>query len=201
MPRSGLGLIRLIDNRVLELAFEHLENHPDARLSINVSAECVSEMSWLTKLIAMLARRADFAGRLVVELTETAVVRNASDAIRFIATLRDLGVKSAIDDFGAGYTSFRVLKDLDVDLVKIDGTFVTSLGSESKNEAFIRALVGIAKTFGLKTVAEWVTDAATAERLRALGVDYFQGEYYGLASMTIPWGTPVSASPSTPVRR
>ncbi len=182
-----LGLIRLIDHRVLDLAFDILDAHPQARLSINVSAECVAESAWMSKLIAALARRPQAAARMVVELTETAVVRNLADATRFIARLRDLGMKTAIDDFGAGYTSFQALKDLAVDLVKIDGSFISSLASNKDDEVFVRALVDIAKALELETVAEWVRDETTVEKLRAMGVDYFQGEYFGLAKAAMPW--------------
>lgn len=182
-----LGLIRLIDHRVLDLSFDILDRHPDANLSINVSAESVADPSWLTSISAMLARRPNKAERLIVELTESTVVRHVADATRFIGHLKDLGVKTAIDDFGAGYTSFRALKDLSVDLVKIDGSFVNSLGADGDDEVFVRALVDIAKTLGLQTVAEWVRDAETVDKLKGFGVDYFQGEFFGLASTDTPW--------------
>lgn len=204
-----LGLIRLIDHRVLDLAFEVLDTHPDARLSINVSAECVAEAAWMSKLIAGLARRPQAASRMVVELTETAVVRNLADATLFIRRLRELGLKTAIDDFGAGYTSFQALKDLAVDLVKIDGAFIASLASNKDDEVFVRALVDIAKVLGLETVAEWVGDAETVAILRAMGVDYFQGEYFGLATAASPWvdgdsadiGATAAVPPDKPARR
>ncbi|MBB4303687.1 diguanylate cyclase (GGDEF)-like protein [Rhodobium orientis] len=182
-----LGLVRLIDHRVLELAVETLARYPAARLSINISAECIGDRSWMQKLVATLARRPQFGRRLAVELTETAVVRNVGEAARFIAALRDLSVKTAIDDFGTGYSSFHILKELSADLVKIDGSFITTLLTDERHEVFVTALVEIAKTFHLETVAEWVRDEETAARLRALGVDFFQGELYGLAASEAPW--------------
>ena len=192
---ENLGLIRLIDNRVRDLAFTELMTCPDARLSINVSADSINDKAWLNTTTGLLDKRPDIASRIVFEITETAVVRSLDDAKRFVAALRDHGAKVAIDDFGAGYTSFHALKDLGVDLVKIDGMFITALREKNAREkVFIRALVDIAKAFGLKTVAEWVRDRETVEELTELGVDYFQGEMFGLASDERPWAAPQTGS-------
>ncbi len=183
-----LGLIRLIDERVRDLAFCELTACPQARLSVNVSADSVGDGQWLDRTTAMLAANPDLATRIVFEITETAVVSSLAEAERFVQTLHDHGAKVAIDDFGSGYTSFHGLKTLGADLVKIDGTFITALSEpNAREEVFIRALIDIARAFDMKTVAEWVRDRGTAERLKELGVDYFQGEMYGLASNDRPW--------------
>ncbi|PLX38599.1 MAG: GGDEF-domain containing protein [Hyphomicrobiales bacterium] len=182
-----LGLIRLIDARVRDLAFADLRQHPKARLSLNVSAESITDASWLAETTRVLKENPDIAERTVIEITETAMMHNLQDAMRFVATLRGHGAKVAIDDFGAGYTSFHALKELGVDLVKIDGIFIKELTKGAKEEVFVRSLVDIAKTFDLETVAEWVGDEETVERLTEMGVDYFQGEHFGLASDKRPW--------------
>jgi EAL domain-containing protein (putative c-di-GMP-specific phosphodiesterase class I) len=127
----------------------------------------------------MAHTRPDLPGRLVVEITETAALQDIDETARFVATLRGLGCRVALDDFGAGHTTFRTLKALPVDLVKIDGSFITSLARQPSDVAFVRALTGLAEACGKATVAECVEDEATARVLKACGVDYLQGYLYG----------------------
>jgi EAL domain-containing protein (putative c-di-GMP-specific phosphodiesterase class I) len=107
--------------------------------------------------------------------------------MRFVSRVRALGAKVAIDDFGAGYTSFRNLQSLNVDMVKVDGSFVKGLADSRDNQIFVRTLVDLAKNFKLETVAEWVADAREADILRAFDVDYLQGFYYGKPDTKEPW--------------
>jgi EAL domain-containing protein (putative c-di-GMP-specific phosphodiesterase class I) len=93
----------------------------------------------------------------------------------------------AIDDFGAGYTSFRNLQSLKVDMVKVDGSFVKGLAESRDNRIFVSTLVNLAKNFNLSTVAEWVGNEEEAEILRGFGVDYFQGMYFGKPDVVEPW--------------
>jgi EAL domain-containing protein (putative c-di-GMP-specific phosphodiesterase class I) len=104
--------------------------------------------------------------------------------VNFVDKLRDLGCRIAIDDFGAGNTSFKSLKALRVDMVKIDGTFVKNLAAEPANLVFIKTLVEIATTFSLETVAEWVADEETATILGGCGVTYLQGFAFGRPVVT-----------------
>src|SRR5690606_10043586 len=122
-----LGLIGLLDHRAMELAVKTLIEHPRVRLSLNVSGRTAGDRLWIDTLVSRLYGRRDLASRLVVEITETVAIHDIADSAEFITTLRDLGCLIAIDDFGAGYTSFRNLKALDVDMVKIDGSFVQDL--------------------------------------------------------------------------
>ena len=101
--------------------------------------------------------------------------------------MKDLGCQIAIDDFGAGYTSFRNLRKLGVDIVKIDGAFIQHITRSEDDRAFAHTLIDLAHRLGLKTVAEWVKDDAAAELLRGWGCDYLQGELVGLASTDRPW--------------
>jgi diguanylate cyclase (GGDEF)-like protein len=174
-----LGLVRLIDHRVLDLGLAWLAEHPDARLSVNVSAETLGDSEWLGRLSRAATERADVAGRLIVEITETAMIRHLDEAARFVALLHDLGCKVAIDDFGAGFSSFRHLRDLDVDIVKIAGTFIENLPASRDDQVFVKALTDIARNFGMATVAEWVKDEGTIAILRDLGVDMLQGNLFG----------------------
>ena len=119
------------------------------------------------------------APRLTVEITETAALHDIEESARFVNVVRNLGCKVAIDDFGAGFTSFRHLKALTVDMVKIDGSFVLNLSRNVDNQLFVRNLMGLASTFGLATVAEFVENAEDADFLLKVGVQYLQGYYFG----------------------
>jgi EAL domain-containing protein (putative c-di-GMP-specific phosphodiesterase class I) len=100
--------------------------------------------------------------------------------------VKDLGCRIAIDDFGAGYTSFRNLRKLGVDLVKIDGAFVQNLTRSEDDRVFVRTLLDLAQRLGLATVAEWVQDESAAAILAEWGCDYLQGHLIGLASLDRP---------------
>jgi diguanylate cyclase (GGDEF)-like protein len=177
-----LGLIRLIDKYALGRTLDALETVPGARISINVSAETVSNVEWLSRLAEAVARRSDLAKRLIVEITESAVIRNLEEASHFIATIHDLGGLVALDDFGAGFSSFRHLRQLDIDIVKIDGAFVANLPRNRDDQAFVTALATLARTFDIRIVGEWVQDEETAALLKQAGVELLQGTLTGLAS-------------------
>lgn len=193
-----LGLIRLIDNYTLGRTLEALEATPTARLSLNVSGETVGDAEWLSRLAAAVARRPDIAGRLIVEITETAVIRNIEEAAHFVATIHDLGCPVAIDDFGAGFSSFRHLRTLDVDMVKIAGEFIQNLPRSKDDQAFVKALTELARNFDIEVVAEWVQDEETARLLGAYRVDFIQGTLTGMAS---PEWALTNRRASAPTRR
>lgn len=182
-----LGLVRLIDHRVLELAVETLSESKDAHLSLNISGMTATDPRWLANLTAYISAHRETAERLTVEITETVALHDLEESSRFISKLRDLGCKVAIDDFGAGYTSFRNLKMLDVDMVKLDGSFCDQLHDNKDNQYFVRTLIDLAKNFNMATVAEWVQDRRDAELLKEFGVDHLQGFLYGAATMEKPW--------------
>jgi diguanylate cyclase (GGDEF)-like protein len=182
-----LGLVRQLDRRVLELTVAALMKHRGARLSINVSGMTASDRPTLEAFVTYLEDHADVAPRLIVELTETAALVDIEESMRFVSRVRALGAKVAIDDFGAGYTSFRNLQSLKVDMVKVDGSFVKGLADSRDNQIFVRTLVDLAKNFNLATVAEWVAEAREADILRAFGVDYLQGFYFGKPDVKEPW--------------
>ena len=123
----------------------------------------------------MCAPTSEVAERLIVELTETAALHHFEENAHFVSQLRELGCRVAIDDFGAGYTSFRNLQMLHVDMVKIDGAYVQGLSASPENQIFVRTLVDLAKNFNLKTVAEWVGSDEDAALLRKLRRRLFPG--------------------------
>jgi diguanylate cyclase (GGDEF)-like protein len=192
-----LGLIRLIDDYTLGRTLEMLEAAPEAKLSLNVSGETVGDAEWLSRLAAAVADRRDVASRLIVEITETALIRNLDEATRFVATIHDLGAQVAIDDFGAGFSSFKHLRSLDVDMVKIAGEFVQNLPGSPDDRAFVKALTQLAQTFGLAIVAEWVQDEETAAILTDLGVGMIQGTLTGIAAAQLSPSPAVNAGRRT----
>jgi diguanylate cyclase (GGDEF)-like protein len=174
-----LDLVRLIDHRVMELAASELRANPDLVLSLNVSASTVRDPVWLATFAAEM--RNNIGSRLIVEITESAAIQDVEAARRFVARVKGFGCKVAIDDFGAGYTSFRNLRRLGVDMVKIDGSFVANLETAPDDRVFVRALLELARELGLETVAEWVQSEDAAATLVDWGCDYFQGALVGLA--------------------
>ena len=182
-----LGLSRLFDLAVLDRVLETLVRHPDAHISLNVSPETAAGPDWLSRFADTLGERPDLGKRLIVEITETVAIRDIEDVRGFVTRLKNHGCRIAIDDFGAGYTSFRNLRRLGVDIVKIDGAFVQNVAGSSDDRAFVQTLIDLARRLELKTVAEWVQDAEAANLLRDWGCDYIQGRFIGLASDVRPW--------------
>ncbi len=182
-----VGLIRMLDHRMLELVVNELASAPGVHASINVSPASAVDPDWWLGLGALLRANRGAAERLIVEITETAAIQDVDDARGFVSRVKDLGCRIAIDDFGAGHTSFRNLRKLGVDIVKIDGAFVQNLMKSSDDRAFVHTLVDLARRLGLKTVAEWVQDEEAAKVLSDWGCDYLQGALIGLATAERPW--------------
>jgi diguanylate cyclase (GGDEF)-like protein len=174
-----LGLSRLIDRRTLELAIELLKKHPTLHLTLNVSGLTANNHEWLVALHRLTGGRRQITERLVIEITETAAVTDIDQTISFVDTLKEFGCRVAIDDFGAGFTSFKNLKLLDVDMVKIDGAFIRNLATDGQDIIFIKTLRDLAANFGMETVGEWVADERSVEILRDLGITYMQGFHCG----------------------
>ncbi|NRA29923.1 MAG: EAL domain-containing protein [Parvularculaceae bacterium] len=182
-----LGLVHLLDRRVLELATKALGREPDIQLAVNVSWETVKDPVWADGYISHLRANAHLADRITVELTETRIVDAIEASEEFVARIKALGAKFALDDFGAGYTSFRNLKALDIDILKIDGSFITGLAQSRENQLFVRTLIDLARNFGMKTVAEWVDNEHDARILKALGIDFLQGFFISRPERKPEW--------------
>ncbi|MEE9315439.1 MAG: bifunctional diguanylate cyclase/phosphodiesterase [Rhizobiaceae bacterium] len=194
-----LGLIRLVDHHALDLAIDVLISSPTAHFSLNVSNETACDPEWLSKLAIAIHRTPSIAGRLIIEITESHAAESMEEALGFINSVKDLGCKVALDDFGAGFTSFRNLKSLPFDIIKVDGQFVNNLTSSHENQSFIKALVGLARLFNVETVVEWVEDEKTAQLLNSWGVDYLQGFAFGKPQKELPW--PIAEAPNEPQKQ
>ena len=172
-----LGLIHLIDRWVINRAFALAAQHGDLTMELNLSGATIDDPS----LVRYVAERLEVHGadptRIVFELTETAAISNMAKARDMARNLSELGCKFAIDDFGAGFSTFYYLKYFPAQYVKIDGEFL----SEKRNrtdDLVIESIVKIARDLGKQTVAEYVSDEARMERVRSLGVDYGQGYHF-----------------------
>jgi diguanylate cyclase (GGDEF)-like protein len=182
-----LGLIRLVDHRVLELVVAELAASPGVRLSLNISPDTTMDPDWWASIESLMRAHPGVAERLIVEITETVAIQDIDDLRGFVTRLKNYGSRIAIDDFGAGYTSFRNLRKLGVDIVKIDGAFVQNIARSADDRAFVQTLIDLARRLSIKTVAEWVQDEESAVMLREWGCDYIQGRLIGLASSERPW--------------
>jgi diguanylate cyclase (GGDEF)-like protein len=184
-----MGLTRLVDNYIVQQAIQELKMFPDINLSVNVSPHTLTDPAWLKDVSAELRDREDVATRLIVEITESAAMADINQTMRVIRTLQDLGCRIALDDFGAGATSFTQLKDLSLDIVKIDKSFVREMDKE-ENKLFIKTLHSLASSMNLETVGEGAETLAEADILAKDGVDHIQGFVYGLPSMERIWLDP-----------
>lgn len=182
-----LGLVRTVDRYALDLVLGELANHPEVTLALNISGLTAADRSWLRNLVATLKDQPHLAERLIVEITETAALLDIEESAAFVSTVRDLGCRVALDDFGAGYTTFRHLKSLTVDIVKIDGSFVRGIQENVENQLFIKNLLNLARSFGLETVAECVETAEDAAYLRGEGIELLQGYHFGKPEISPIW--------------
>ena len=182
-----LGLVRLIDRRVAHMAIARLHDYPQANLTMNVSGATATDPRWFNQLTEIIAANEQVASRLTVEITETVALGNMKQTFNFVETLRNYGCGVAIDDFGAGFTSFRNLRDLPVNIIKLDGTFCRNLPNNTANQYLVRTLIELGHKFNLKVIGEWVETQEDLEILTNCGVDYLQGNLFGAASLVLPW--------------
>jgi len=175
------GLIAQIDKHVIRHSLKAF-SAPELNnilLSINLSGQTLSDHNIMNFIINTIKEYDFDAKRLTFEVTETAMVANLTDAIRFISTLKGLGCCFALDDFGSGFSSFAYLKNLPVDIIKIDGGFVRDMTTDSVNAVMVESIIHIGHKMNLKTVAEFVENDEILNALQEIGIDYVQG--YGIA--------------------
>ncbi|HEX3909381.1 MAG TPA: EAL domain-containing protein [Solirubrobacteraceae bacterium] len=171
------GLIGEIDRMVIEKVAALLgeDREGEAGLAMNLSALSVTDRGMLGQIQRALDRHGADPARLVIEVTETASISDMSRARAFCAGVERLGGAVALDDFGAGFGSFHYLKHLPFSYLKIDGAFIRGLPHSTHDQLVVRALVGLVREMGQRTIAEFVGDQETLRLLREYGVDYAQG--------------------------
>jgi diguanylate cyclase (GGDEF)-like protein/PAS domain S-box-containing protein len=144
-------------------------------LSINLSGSSLNDDSFLGFISDALARFDLSPGNFCFEITETAAISNLSVARNFIGSLKKLGCRFALDDFGSGLSSFTYLKNLPVDYLKIDGSFVKDMLNDPIDAAMVEAINRVGQVMGLQTIAEFVESEEILQRLAGIGIDYVQG--------------------------
>ena len=186
------GLIRPLTSYVLETAVRECRTWQDAghdlSVAVNVSARCLLDLSLPVEIAGLLGKYAITAHRLVLEITESAIMSDPNRALEVLNRLHALGVRLSIDDFGTGYSSMAYLKNLPVHELKVDRSFVTHMRQQQSERVIVRSTVDLAHNLGLQVVAEGVEDKETWQELDLLGCDAIQG--YHLAK-------PMSASTLT----
>ena len=188
---------RQVDCAALEIGLRHLSLAPDLRISINLSARSIGYGKWNDILGRSLRRDPDIGNRLILEITESSTILLPDLVLSFMKDLRKRGITFALDDFGAGTTSFRYLRDFNFDIVKIDEQFVRNVATDPDNQVLIQALISIAEHFGMHTVAEAVENIIDSNWLAAHGIDCLQGYYWGAPTMTPPWIQPQNSDMSS----
>ncbi len=178
---------RRLDAIALDQGFRALAQRPELRLSVNLSSLSIDDPLWTERLERGLAADPTAAGRLILEITESSAITTPDSVGAFIDRMRGRGVSVAVDDFGAGYTSMRYVKDFDFDLLKMDGFMCRHVARSADNRALVSAIVSIARHFGMVTVAECVETAEDARMLASLGVDCLQGYLFGAPSIHPRW--------------
>lgn len=184
---EALGLHAAVDSYVVARVLAELAAEPKLRLSCNISSLSLADVAFRAELEERVAQAPSAAPRLVIEITETAALPDEAALIAFFERLRAMGVKLALDDFGAGFTSLRNFTSLPLDIVKLDGSLVRAMSETRNGAAVVRSLVDLAAQFGFALVAEGVEYGAEAEALRRLGVDYLQGYHCGRPVVEPPW--------------
>ena len=174
------GRMGMIDRWVLSTTLAWL-NKNIAQLThtkfvcMNLSGASLNDEKFLQHVYATLEQNPHIVKLLCLEITESVALHDLENTRRFVDKVRSYGAKVALDDFGAGYTSFSYLKEFTTDLLKIDGSFIVNMNKHPANIAIVEAIVNLAKNLGMKVIAEWAEDNATVQTLTEIGVDYVQG--------------------------
>jgi diguanylate cyclase (GGDEF)-like protein len=183
------GKTAIIDRWVISTAIEWLEINAGALtntrfVSINVSGGSLNDEAFTDELFEMLAKHPTVLPLICIEITESVALTDIRNVQRFIDRVRSLGAKVAIDDFGAGYSSFGYLKSLSVDALKLDGSLVKDATRSTPGLAIIEAIGGLVSSLGMKSIGEYAEDLATIKALSNAGIDYAQG--YAISKPVMP---------------
>ncbi len=177
-------LMGLVDRWVVQTTLAALGRgaialQPDRSVAINISGQTLGDLQFLEFVVECLDSTGVAPAQICFEITESAVVANLEHARRFVGVLHGMGCKFALDDFGSGVGSFSNLKNLPLDYLKIDGSFIRNLARDTVNQAMVTAMIKLARTLNFKVIAEQVEDNAAVEAARRMGVDYLQGYAIG----------------------
>ncbi len=177
---------RVLDTLALQLGIEALEDEPSLRLSINMSARSIGYPRWQQVLKQGLERDPTVGERLILEITERTAIVMPELVQVFMTETQAKGVSFALDDFGAGYTAFRYLRDFYFDILKIDGEFIRGITTSPDNQVIAEAMLSMARHFDMMTVAESIETFEDAQFLANAGCDFLQGYFFGAPTVR-PW--------------
>ncbi len=184
---ESTGLIRRIDRWVVDAAVKAAASVPNAHIALNLSSRSFDDDVAFETMQSALAEHNLSGDRLLIEITETAALANFYGAKRIMGKFKELGCAFGLDDFGVGYSSFQYLRELPVDFVKIDGSFIKNLTKNPDDVVFVKALNSAVQGFGKTTVAEFVEDEETLSILQEIGVDHAQGYLLGKPTPQMDW--------------
>lgn len=184
------GLIGRIDRTIMEktlryqgqLALAGIKPH----ISLNISGKNMNDPSLLVFLRRTIEEQRAIPQKLIFEITETSAIEDLNTAVKFVRALKDMGCSFSLDDFGVGFTSFVYLRELHLDYIKIDGSFIRALHERPEDQVLVRGITELARGMNIKTVAEFVETSQTLELLREMGVNYAQGYLIGRPVPEIP---------------
>ena len=185
---EDLDMITSFDQSMCERAIEEIESSDSLHvpIAINLSAKSIQNSDFINALETMLAKNSDLSSKLMFEVTESYEIADLAAANKAIQTLRGRGFRVCLDDFGVGATNFDYLRVLQVDYVKIDGSYVRSVLTEPQAKSFLKAIVHLCDDLGIQTIAEFVEDDETARFLRANRVRFGQGYLFGKPELGLP---------------
>ena len=185
VERAELG--REIDVVALNMGMRTLHQHPSLRLSINMSARSIGYQRWMQTLNRWLKRDASVGERLILEITESSAMDQPELVVDFMDRLSARGICFALDDFGAGYTALRYLKDFFFDVLKIDMQFCNGISKDPDMQVLTQAMIDIGRHFDMLVVAEGVECVQDVEVLQQMGVDCLQGYYFCAPEVRPDW--------------
>ncbi|MEM6761101.1 MAG: EAL domain-containing protein [Pseudomonadota bacterium] len=185
VEKDKLG--REIDALALNMGLRTLFENPSLRLSINMSAHSIGYDRWLNTVRRWLKKDNTLGERLILEITETSALDQPEIVINFMERMAEHGICFALDDFGAGYTSLRYLKDFYFDILKIDMSYCNGIAHDPDLKAMVGAMMSIGRHFDMLVVAEGVERAEDVDVLAELGVDCMQGFYFDAPKVRPNW--------------
>jgi len=200
-----LGKIADFDWAVMERVFKILREAGPARaipIAVNISGRSLSTPEYVRAVASIIQLNSDLKDFILFEVTESSKITDLQSANKTLKMFRDLGVRVCLDDFGVGAAAFEYLRCMQVDIVKIDGSFVREASNSKFSGAFIKSITALCGELGIQTIAEMVEDAAAAQLMRTAGVDHGQGWHFAKPSPELPWvGEAGAAAAKSPGRK
>lgn len=174
-----LGLVSMLDRWMITSVIGVLRTHREEKVFINLSPLSLSDQTFLDEIESLLRANRDVVSRLGIEITENAAMYDLESTHQWMTNLRQVGCRFALDDFGIGFTSLWYIRNLPVEYVKIDGSFVQNVDSDMENRALVEAISTMCRALGKRVIAEWVETASVMNVLTEYGVQYGQGHFWG----------------------